>query len=353
MSAALAAACRAAHGEPYVRLRIADAYAGAPRLRFTSVLHSAPGAPDVAHGAGCFAGGGLVRAYRESGSAVALQVIAAPSAGAAWTTWTSLGGLGSGSRCAVDCRGTFGVVAVDDGTAVKTRTSADSGGTWAGWTAAATAGTLGAVACGQRPNGDRAVFFADGATLKAARQTAGAWGGASASPAAFGSLSGLAALHDGSDWVVVATGTDGSGRAAVWTLRWGDGGALAAGVWEAPRVLAAADLNVTYSAPFVAMPYGVRLSFVEQYAGSGAYTLVLGSLQTPETDWSENLWHEPAPLPPQFARGGNSGWHVGGVPLPPAGGAPERPAKFGRRGLQRAAGGRLVGRAGPDASGAG
>ncbi|MCS6801742.1 MAG: hypothetical protein RMM58_01240 [Chloroflexota bacterium] len=298
MSATLAAACRALDGEPALSLLWRDAFGGVRRLRFTETLY-AGGEPDAAHGAGCFGNGALLRAYRASAGTVNLQVIAAPSAGAPWSNWTGVAtGAVSGIGCAVGTSGVFGMIAVDgEGGSVRARTTADSGASWSGWATAATAaGALGAVGAAQRSNGDRAVFFADGATLKAARQTGGVWGAVSACPTAFGSISGVGACHDEADWCVAVTGTTAAGRPAVWTLRWGDGGALALGSWEAARVLTAGDGNVAFRSPAIGLLDRVRVTLVERWSGSGAYALTLMSYLVRNALWSDNAWRDPVPV---------------------------------------------------------
>jgi hypothetical protein len=297
LSGTLAAACRALDAEPAISLVWRDAFGGVPRLRYDETL-AAGGEPDVAHGAGCFGNGALLRAYRASAGTVNLQVIAPPSASAPWSSWTAVAtGATSGTSCAVAARGSVGVVAIDgDGGSVRVRTTADSGASWSGWVTAATAVALGAVGAAQRANGDRAVVFADGATLKAARETSGVWGAPSACPTTFGSLNGVAACHDGADWCLVVTGTTPAGKPAVWTLRWGDGGALAAGSWETARVLTAGDANIVFAAPAIGLLDRLRVTVVERWSGSGAYALTLTTALTRNALWADNAWRDPVPL---------------------------------------------------------
>ncbi|GIW05574.1 MAG: hypothetical protein KatS3mg060_0379 [Dehalococcoidia bacterium] len=129
LSATLAAACRALDGAPVFSLRWRDAFGGVRRLRYAETLY-AGSEPDVAHGAGCFGNGALLRAYRASAGTVNLQVIGSPAAGSPWSSWAGVAtGAVSGAGCAAAASGVFGVVVVDrDGTSVLARSTADSGG---------------------------------------------------------------------------------------------------------------------------------------------------------------------------------------------------------------------------------
>jgi hypothetical protein len=99
------------------------------------------------------------------------------------------------------------------------------------------------------------------------------------------------------DWCVVVTGTLVGGKPAVWTLRWGDGGALGLGSWEAARLLTWGDGNVGFGSPAIALLDRVRVTLVESYAGGGSsYVLNLLSYLAPLTLWSDNAWRDPVPL---------------------------------------------------------
>lgn len=301
MSPTLEAAMRAADAEPYVRVRVADLLAGVRRLRMATLYEG--GEPDAPHGAGCCADGSLIRAYRESLTQVRYQRI--PPGGGAWGTWSSAPALGSGVWCQAAAGGDYAIVAADEGSNVSVLSSADSGATWSGWAAAVTGGsTVGPVACGQRADGDAAVFWVEAGVLYGARRTAGVWGAPSASTLAFTTLTGLGGCFDGADWALAIAGTDLDGLPAVWTARWGDDGALARGVWEDARVLIWADsADLAYLAPNISRVDTYRVSLVEQWTGAGAYVLNLVTWPPLLADWEDNAWREPLPLPSTVLNG--------------------------------------------------
>ncbi|GIW05575.1 MAG: hypothetical protein KatS3mg060_0380 [Dehalococcoidia bacterium] len=118
----------------------------------------------------------------------------------------------------------------------------------------------------------------------------------------------MGVCHDGADWCLVVTGTTTVGTPAVWTLRWGDGGALAAGSWEAARVLTAGDTNVAFSAPAIGLLDRLRVTVVERWSGSGAYTLNLTSALVRNALWSDNAWRDPTPLSTAWSAGVAQVW---------------------------------------------
>lgn len=302
MSATLEAAMKVTDAEPYVRVRVADLLAGVRRLRVTSLYEG--GDPDAPHGAGCCADGSLIRAYRQSGTEVKYQRVAAPSAGSGWSTWSSAPALTGGDWCQVAAAGDHALIAADDGANVVVLSSADSGATWSSWATAASGATAGPVACGQRTDGDAAVFWAGGGALYGARRTAGVWGSPSASPLAFTTLTGLGGCFDGADWVLAIAGTDIDGRPAVWTMRWGDDGAVSRGTWEDARVLVDADsADLVYRAPNISRTDTYRVTLVEQWLGDGAYVLNLTTWPPLLAAWEDNAWREPLPLTSNLLNG--------------------------------------------------
>ncbi|MCS7003128.1 MAG: hypothetical protein NZ518_09800, partial [Dehalococcoidia bacterium] len=197
----------------------------------------------------------------------------------------------------------MGLIVADDGTSVRAMALSDHGATASSWTTVATAsGAIAAVAAAQRHNGDRAAFWVDGLTLRAARQVGGGWSAPSSSPLVLSSVSGLSATWD-NDWIIVVTGTDPTGRATIWACRWGDDGALPAGVWESARVVTTADAGsgTEYRAPFVlagqVAGQPLRLTYNERFAGPPVWSASMTTHQYPLANFFTAVWREGWPLP--------------------------------------------------------
>jgi len=95
------------------------------------------------------------------------------------------------------------------------------------------------IAAAYKPNGDLALFFADQATLYVKKRISGSWGDIAAWTQTSGDLSGVATVYDG-DWNLLLTGKDSGGNFKLWSLVYGDGGAVATGTWSALKELASA-----------------------------------------------------------------------------------------------------------------
>lgn len=304
LSGTLAAQQLKGDGEPYVRVRIAELLAGVRRLRFGSLYSGAEA--DQPHGMGVFGNGTVLRARRSLGTTFRYQAVASPSGGSNWGTYTAIATLGSGTYVAAAAAGVYGIVAVDDGNSVKVIGSADSGATWSGLvTARAGAAACGPMAAGIRPDGDAAVFWLESGMVYGARRTAGVWGSRVASSLAFTAISGIGACFDGADWVVAITGTAATtGKPTVWTQRWGDGGAIAAGTWESAQIVRQEDdASLSYGGPFINRVDTYRLNFVERWAGAGAYTLNLTTWPPLLADYEDNAWREPVVMPTALTYG--------------------------------------------------
>lgn len=301
MSAGLQAAVRSQHAELALRVTVADQHAGVKRLRWSETLYSGSEA-DVSHGAGLFGNGALLRAYRPSSGDVRYQTIASPSGSSGWSTWSSWStGDVFDASCDAAAAGVYGVVAWgESGTTVVVRTSSDSGASWSSETTALSGLVAGSIGVAQKSNGDRALAVIDGGVLKAAKETGGVWGAVSSSGFS-GTLTGVAIAHNGSDWVLVVTGTV-SGVVGVWTVRWGDGGAVSLGTWESVRLLTLSEASTVFERPGIAQIDRVRVTVAER-ALSGAFTLNLSTYPVYLSVWADNAWRDETPLPTGYSAG--------------------------------------------------
>ena len=153
------------------------------------------------------------------------------------------------------------------------------------------------IAAAYKPNGDVALFFADQATLYVLKRINGNWGSSTAWDKSTGDLSGVATVYDG-DWNLVVTGKDTNGDYRLWSLVYGDGGEVAAGTWSALKEIAAApsDGDFEYHRAFLDKPDVYRAFYVEKFTGTESYNRPGWSYSVPDTEFTDNLWHEPVPF---------------------------------------------------------
>ena len=153
------------------------------------------------------------------------------------------------------------------------------------------------IAAAYKPNGDIALFFADQQTLYVKKYVSGQWQTKESWDKTTGDLSGVATVYDG-DWDLLVTGQDSDGNFKLWSLVYGDGGDVAAGVWSQLKEFASAPSggNFEYRRAFMAKPDVFRGFYVEKFAGSQAYNRPFWSHSVLDTRFIDNLWREPVPL---------------------------------------------------------
>jgi hypothetical protein len=153
------------------------------------------------------------------------------------------------------------------------------------------------LAIAYKPGGDLAVFFADQSTLYVKKYISGQWQSKAAWDKTTGNLSGVAAIYD-ADWNLMVTGKDAAGNYRLWSLVYGDGGAVPAGTWSALQELAAAPSggDFEYRQSFLDKTDTYRCFFIEKYVGSEAYNRPFRSHAVPGTSYADGLWREPVPF---------------------------------------------------------
>ncbi len=124
-----------------------------------------------------------------------------------------------------------------------------------------------------KANGDLAVFFTDQMTLYIKKRVGGNWQTKIAWDKNTGSLSSVAVVYY-SDWDLLVTGQDSNGNYEVWSLIYGDGGEIPAGVWSNLKVLASAPAggDFEYGGAFIDKPDVYRAFYVEKFVGVQSYS---------------------------------------------------------------------------------
>jgi hypothetical protein len=148
-----------------------------------------------------------------------------------------------------------------------------------------------------KSGGDLAVFFTDGTALQIKKCTGGNWQTASSWDKITGYLVSVSTVYN-TDWNLLVTGQDTNGNFNVWSLTYGDGGNVPAGVWSALQELASAPAggDFEYGSVFIDKPDVYRAFYVEKFTGVQSYQRPFWIQSIPETAFTDNLWHEPAPF---------------------------------------------------------
>ena len=157
--------------------------------------------------------------------------------------------------------------------------------------------SISGIAAAYKSNGDLAIFFADQATLYVKKHISGNWQAKSAWDKTTGDLSGVACVYD-ADWNLIITGKDSSGNLKLWSLIYGDGGAVTAGTWSELKELASApsDGYFEYHRVFLGKPDVYRIFYVEKFTGTQSYNRPFWSYIVLGTSFFDNSWHEPVPF---------------------------------------------------------
>lgn len=295
LSPALLSAQRSASALPYLRVLIRDRIAGVRRPVYERLYVG--GEADSYHAAAMPADGSLLRA-RVSGGRLYYQRVAAPGPGSDFSAWTDLGPAANAdvALCAEGPRALLFWVD-SDGVTLKLRESADGGATLAAPVTVATSTEAAAwLAADVKADGDALLLYTAGAALFSVARAGGLWGAPSGWPNSVDSIAGIACYHHG-DWNVVVAGGGGD-ESFLWTCLFGDGFSQAPGAWSPLREVtrASAGSGVGFRAPFLSLPDVFRMTFVETYVGSGAYSRPQHSHSPATADFAANLWREPSPF---------------------------------------------------------
>ncbi len=153
------------------------------------------------------------------------------------------------------------------------------------------------LAAAYKPNGDLAIFFADGANLYVKKRVSDSWQSKAAWDKTTGDLSGVATVYD-ADWNLIITGEDSADNFKLWSLIYGDGGEVTSGDWSELTELASAPSDGAFEYQGVSLdkPDVYRCFYIEKFTGTEAYNRPFWSHSIPDADFIDNQWREPAPF---------------------------------------------------------
>lgn len=269
------------------------------RLRRLGTEASAPSAASLT------SAGTLLRMRNDAGDLVIARTPSPDEEDSDFATWTSIGTVHVDSPVAMASRGleTIVLACPGDGKTIEARSSTDDGQTWSSALSIVTeAAAISAVAVAFAPGGDACIFYTADASnnLKRLRRTAGTWAtpGTNWTKAALVySLSGIAACHDGGDYVLCLTGAEPSGAPCAWAVRMGDGG-LPANAWSGLTRIAEADAGATlsFSAPSILSAGGDFHVFVTRVESGSVASETTMTMHPLHLAGSDSAWTEPSPV---------------------------------------------------------
>ena len=296
LSPDLLAAQKSASAVPYLRIVISDLIGGVRRLTFARLYTGSE--PDNYHAATMPGDGSLIRCRIEGGQ-LYLQRVVSPGAGSDFSAWTAFASAANADVALASDGARVLLFYIDpNGTTIYLRESNDNGASFgAAVTVANAASAVGWLAAALKATGDALLAYSAGATVYTVKGTSGTWGTPTAWSNSVASISGLTCYYRG-DWNVVVAGEDASANAFLWTTIYGDGFSQVTDTWSQLREVMRGSVGsgVSFAAPFLAQPDSFRLTFVEKYSGSQAYSRPLHTYGPAGADYASNLWREPVPL---------------------------------------------------------
>ncbi len=288
LAAALLTAQKASSGVPFLRTIVADSIRDQPHLTWSETYSASN--PDDPHDAAADADY-LHRVRLNSGN-----VQYERDAGSGWTTLDT--SADQVSIAAVNDQRV--IIAYSKAAVAYYIESTNQGGSWGSPTSLGSLiAPITAIAVTfKNTSGDLVIIAAAAAQLRRVRRTSGSFGSWATWPASASSINGVSVVHAG-DFHIILTGTDGDDKPTLWSYALGDGFSITVDNWAVSLqsiIQAEDDANITFQAPYLAKLDTHRLTFVEKFSGTTAYTRTYWSYFQPSQTWATNPWLEPAPL---------------------------------------------------------
>ncbi len=300
LSSTLLAAQKAATRTPYVRVEAKNRIAGVVRLDWTRLYTGTEN--DYFHALIMPGDGSLVRAritLPADSRKLYRQRVANPGPSSDFSQWVYTSQYNAVVVAAASLGAEVSLFWINSSREIRRIKSTDYGVSWGSPELIDYSPTTAiyGIAAAYKPNGDLAIFFADGATLYVKKHVGGSWQSKAAWDKTTGDLSSVAVVYD-ADWNLIVTGKDSGGNFKLWSLVYGDGGDVSAGTWSELKEFASApsDGDFEYCGAFLAKPDVYRCFFVEKFAGTEAYNRPFWSHTVPDSKFVDNLWREPVPF---------------------------------------------------------
>ncbi|MDP2919376.1 MAG: hypothetical protein Q8O43_04060 [Dehalococcoidia bacterium] len=300
LSSTLLASQKSASRIPYVKVTATNKLVGVVRLKWERLYTGTE--PDGYHAVTVPGDGSLVRVRvgpGEDSNKLYRQRVTSPGPQSDFSQWTYTNQYNCQAVAVASRSAEVIIFWVNVNHELVRLLSSDYGASWgtADVIDLSTSSLVPGISAAYKPNGDIAVFFASGTNLYVKKRVGGSWQGKSAWDKTTGVLSSVAAVYDG-DWNLIVTGQDTSGNYRVWSLVYGDGGAVPAGDWSALKALASAASggDFEYRAVYMDKPDFYRAFYVEKFTGTQSYNRPFRVHNVPETGFLNGLWCEPVPF---------------------------------------------------------
>ena len=245
LSSTLLAAQQANSHIPYVKVEVKNKMAGVTRLVWERLYQGTE--TEYYHGLTLAGDGSLIRVritLSSDGCKLYRQRVANPDSQSDFSTWTYT----SQYNCLAVAVAAYGaevsIFWINSNREIRRLKSTNYGASWNSPELLDYSPSTGVhgLAAAYKSNGDLAVFFADQTTLYIKKCMGGVWQTKSAWNKSTGTLSSVAVVYN-NDWNLLVTGQDTAGNYKVWSLIYGDGGDVPAGVWSSLKELASAPIR--------------------------------------------------------------------------------------------------------------
>lgn len=300
LSSTLLSAQRAASRVPYVKVTATNKLTDVIHLKWDRLYTGTE--DDCYHAVTIPGDGSLIRVRITPGSdscKLYRQRVASPGPQSDFSTWTYTNEYNCQAVAVAACGSEVSIFWVNLNRELRRIKSTDYGATWgSAQTLDYSPGTsVYGVAAAYKPNGDIAVFFTSENTLYVKQCVSGNWQEKSAWDKTAGELSSVAVVYDG-DWNLLVTGQDTSGNYKVWSLVYGDGGAVPAGTWSELKEFASAPSGGDFEYRSISLdkPDVYRAFYAEKFNGTQAYNRPYWSHTIAGTSFISGLWREPVPF---------------------------------------------------------
>jgi len=285
---------------PYVKLEARGSIAGVMRLKFTR-LYSGSEA-DYFHAAAQPADGSLIRARVTPPSdarKLYYQRVAGPGENSDFSQWIYSGQYNSVVVAAASLGAEVSIFWIMSDQKIQRIKSADNGASWSSPELIdfSVSPAINGICAAYKPDGDLALFFADQQTLYVKKYLSGQWQTRAAWDKTTGDLSGVSIVYDG-DWNLFVTGKDTAGNFKLWSLIYGDGGAVPSSAWSELKEIATAPAasGYEYRHASLAKPDVFRCFYAEKYGGEQSYSRPFWTHTATGSAFSESLWREAVPF---------------------------------------------------------
>lgn len=275
-------------------------FAGAAQLKWERLYEG--GEDDTLHSFTMAGDGSMIR-LRVTSSATNLKLyvqrVVNPDSQSDYGTWAYTGKYGCHAVTVVSTGSEVSIFFIDNFGELQTIKSTDYGETWGSAVAIDyfPSTDITGFSAAAKPDGDIAVFITVWETLYAKVRQGGTWLAKAGWNETVDSISGLAAVY-GNDWDIVVTGKEIAGACKIWSLVYGDGGAVPAGQWSGLKEVctAASDSDFTFHSVFMDRAEVCRCFYIEEYSGLESYSRPYRSQSVTGTLFAGNQWLEPVPF---------------------------------------------------------